>query len=270
MKRLLLAFGLAAALTGCVQKVVPPVETPPTAAPASTPTPPPAPAPVAEAEPQQAPPPPAAEAATPASTSSSAGKAIPVRWVADRNYQAILPAQGTDTGPGQVEIIEFMWFGCPHCYELNPYIEAWKKKLPPYVKFRQEHVVWDSGKTAHARLFYTLEVLGRSDDLVSKAFDEIHRKNNPLAGNNDAATEQIQEAFAAENGINAADFRREATGFAVSTHLQRANQLMRQYRIDSVPNFIVNGKYRTDVGMAGGPSQLVDLLNDLAASEKGR
>ncbi|MEJ0099184.1 MAG: thiol:disulfide interchange protein DsbA/DsbL [Pseudomonadota bacterium] len=266
MKRLLLAFGLSAALTGCAQKVVPPVETP-AAAPSSTP----APAPTAQIEPQQDPAPAAAEPAntTPAS-STAPGKPIPSKWIADRHYQLILPAQGTDAGPGQVEIIEFMWLGCPHCYELNPYIEAWKKKLPPYVKFRQEHIVWDAGKTAHARLFYTLEVLGRSDELIPKAFDEIHRKNNLLAGNSEAATEEIQETFAAANGINPADYKREATGFAVNTHLQRANQLMRQYRIDSVPNFIVNGKYRTDVGMAGAPAQLIELLNDLAASEKGR
>ncbi len=269
MKRLLLAFGLSATLTGCAQKATPPAETPaPAAAPASTP----APAPTAQIEPQQVSAPAAqpAAAAAAAGSSTAPGKPIPGKWIADRNYQLILPAQGTDAGPGQVEIIEFMWFGCPHCYELNPFIEAWKKKLPPYVKFRQEHIVWDAGKTAHARLFYTLEVLNRSDDLVAKAFDEIHRKNNPLAGNSEAATEDIQEEFAAANGINPADYRREATGFAVSTHLQRANQLMRQYRIDSVPNFIVAGKYRTDVGMAGGPAPLVELLNDLAASEKGR
>lgn len=253
MKRLLLALSLAA-LTGCTQKTPPAAQAtvqPDVQAPSDMPA-------------QQ--PSAAAEAAT---TGPPAGQPIPSRWQADVNYVAVLPAQPTNVDPGQVEVLEFLWLGCPHCYELNPHIEAWKKKLPAYVKFTQVHVTWDAVKQSHARLFYTITALG-GDALVVKAFDEIHARGNFLVGNTESASEQMQLAFAVANGVDANAFRREYKGFAVNASVQRANQLMRTYRINGVPAFIVNGRYRTDVTMAGGPDRLMQLLTDLAASEKTR
>lgn len=191
------------------------------------------------------------------------------RWKAGVNYQPVVPAQPTSAEPGQVEVVEVLWLGCPHCYELEPYIEAWRKTAPPYVKFVQEHIMWGPAHRAHARLFYTLEVLGH-DDLVPKAFDEIHRRGNMLITNDDAQTMQLQLTFARANGISEADFKREYNGSAVNTRLQHAEELMRRYQIEGVPLVIVNGKYQTDVGMAGGHEQLIALINDLAAAEKGR
>ncbi len=83
-----------------------------------------------------------------------------------------------------------------------------------------------------------------------------------------AATEQLQMEFAVSNGIKAGDFQREYNGFAVNTSIKRADDLVRRYRVDQVPTLIVNGKYRTDVAMAGGPEKLTQLLTDLAAYEK--
>jgi len=191
------------------------------------------------------------------------------KWKAGEHYKPIVPAQPTTVEPGQVEVLEVLWLGCPHCAELEPYIDAWRKSKASYVKFVQEHVMWGPAHRAHARLFYTLEALNR-DDLVNKAFDEIHKRGNPLVAADDAQTLQIQLAFAKANGISEADFKREFNGFAVNTHLQRAEEIMRRYQIESVPHVIINGKYETDVGMAGGPEQLLALINDLAAAEKSR
>ena len=150
-------------------------------------------------------------------------------------------------------------------------MEAWAKQKPEYVKFVQEHVMWGPAHRAHGKLFYTLQALNRGD-LVSKAFDEIHRRGNMLLSRtgNDAETLSLQTAFAKANGISEADFKRESNGFGVNTRLQRAEEIMRRYRIESVPVVIINGKYQTDVGMAGGMDKLVELINDLAAAEKSR
>jgi thiol:disulfide interchange protein DsbA len=193
------------------------------------------------------------------------------RWKAGTNYKPVVPAQGTTAETGQVEVIEVLWLGCPHCADLEPYIEAWNKKKPAYIKFVQEHVMWGPVHRAHGKLFYTLEALGRND-LVAKAFDEIHKRNNVLISRtgNDAETQSLQLAFAKANGVKEADFMREYSGFGVNTRLQRAEDLMRRYRIESVPTVIINGKYETDVAMAGGHEQLIQLINDLAASEKSR
>jgi thiol:disulfide interchange protein DsbA len=164
-----------------------------------------------------------------------------------------------------------MWLGCPHCADLEPHMDSWAKKKPAYIKFSQEHVMWGPAHRAHGKLLYTLQALGRGD-LIPKVFTEIHQRNNILLSKtgNDAETQALQLAFAKANGISEADFLREYKGFAVNTRLQRAEELTRRYRIDTVPVVIINGKYRTDVGMAGGKEQLTQLINDLAAAEKGR
>jgi thiol:disulfide interchange protein DsbA len=218
----------------------------------------------------------AGEDETPGDTSLERMAAMPEnaqlpggKWKVGTNYLPVVPAQPTTVEPGQVEVLEVLWLGCPHCAALEPYVDAWRQKKASYVKFVQEHVMWGPMHRAHARLFYTLEALNH-DDLVSKAFDEIHKRGNPLVAADDAQTLQMQLAFAKANGISEADFKREFNGFAVSTHLQRAEEIMRRYKIDSVPHFIINGKYETDVEMAGGPEQLLALINDLAAAEKSR
>jgi thiol:disulfide interchange protein DsbA len=205
-------------------------------------------------------------AALPENVQLPAGK-----WKPGVNYLPIVPAQPTAAEPGQVEVLEVLWLGCPHCYELEPHIAAWRKKAPPYVKFVQEAVMWGPAHRAHGRLFYTLQALGR-DDLVVKAFDEIHRRNNILLSptGNDAQTQSVQLAFAVANGVKEADFKREYNGFAVNTRLQRAEEIMRRYKIEGVPHVIINGKYETDVGMAGTPEKLIELIGDLAAAEKSR
>jgi thiol:disulfide interchange protein DsbA len=266
MKRLLLAIGFTVAFAGCTQKAAPPAPAPSSSEPAASAAPAAAPA---EIQPQQSP----APAQTPAPEAPVAlldARPLAGNWESGKNYQLILPSQPTTVDTGQVEVIEFLWLGCPHCYDLNPYVEAWKKKLPAWVQFRQEHVTWDAQRIPHARLFYTIRALGGGNDIVVKAFDEIHRKRNPLMAGSDAATLQLQQTFAAANGLDAAAYKREYNGFAVNTSIKRTDDLIRRYRIDQVPIFIVNGKYRTTIDDAGGTRPLMQLLTDLIASEKAR
>lgn len=190
------------------------------------------------------------------------------RWKAGQHYRPIVPAQSTSAEPGQVEVLEIFWLGCPHCYELEPFIQNWRKTKPAYVKFVGEHVMWGPAHRSHARMYYTLQVLGKADALLPKAFEEIHRRGNMLVAADDAQSQRLQLAFAVANGVSEADFNREYNGFAVNTRLQRAEELGRRYKVESVPFIVINGKYQTDVAMAGGHEQLIQLINDLAAAEK--
>jgi thiol:disulfide interchange protein DsbA len=206
-----------------------------------------------------------ASAAAGAQTSAGNGK-----WQAGRNYAVINPAQPTNVGPGKVEVLEVFWYGCGHCYELDPYLESWKKNKPAGIEFVRIPVIWGPGHKLHAKLFYTLQVLGKLESHHSKVFDTIHRGGNLLLGNDEASTLKLQRAWAEANGINSADFEREWNGFAVNTAVQRAEQITKRYRVAGVPIMFVAGKYQTDVGGAGGQSQLLTLLNDLAATELRR
>jgi thiol:disulfide interchange protein DsbA len=190
------------------------------------------------------------------------------KWQAGKHYTLLSPAQPTNVGPGKVEVIEVFWYGCSHCYELDPYLESWKKNKPAYIEFVRLPVIWGPGHKLHGRLFYTLQVLGKLDTLHTKVFDTIHRGGNMLIAQDEDATFKMQLAWAEANGVNGEDFKREYNGFAVNTALQRAEQLTKRYRVAGVPLMLVNGRYSTDVGAAGGHSQLLSLLNDIAASEK--
>jgi thiol:disulfide interchange protein DsbA len=192
------------------------------------------------------------------------------KWQAGRHYAIINPPQPTNVAPGKVEVLEVFWYGCGHCYELDPYLESWKKNKPAGIEFVRVPVVWGPGHKLHARLFYTLQVLGKLESHHTKVFNTIHRGGNMLIGNDEASTLKLQRAWAEANGINGADFEREWNGFAVMTAVQRAEQLTKRYRVAGVPVMFVAGKYQTDVGGAGGQSQLLTLLNDLAAAELRR
>ena len=188
------------------------------------------------------------------------------RWKAGVNYDPLVPAQPTSVEPGKVEVIEVMWLGCPHCYALEPFMRPWVKSKPAWVEFTRVPVMWQAPHRAHAKLFYTLKALGRPD-LIEKAWDTIQQQHNPLIGSTDEESLKIAQAWAVQQGISAGDFANAFNSFSVNSDLQRAEELTTRYRVQSVPLFVINGKYTTDVAKAGGPTQLIQLLNDLTAYE---
>jgi protein dithiol oxidoreductase (disulfide-forming) len=195
---------------------------------------------------------------------------LPVtKWVAGTNYKVLSPAQPTDASPGKVEVIEFFWYACPHCSVLDPYIENWRKLKPAYVDFVRMPVMWGEAHRAHARLFYTLQALGKLDELHAKVFEQIQKQQDPLyVAGNEQATLQDQLRFAKANGISESDFLTAYNSFGVQTNLQKADDLARRDRIEGVPAIVINGKYESDVGMVGSQDNLIQLINDLAGSEK--
>ena len=200
---------------------------------------------------------------------SPEGQLPPGKWVAGNNYTVLSPAQPTDAPPGKVEVVEMFWYGCPHCFALDPVIESWRKNKAPYIEFVRVPVTWAEVHRAHARLFYTLKALGKLEQLHSRVFEEIHQNHNTLfVAGDPLATQRAQLQFAKDSGISEADFMKAYSSFAVQTDISAADDLGRRYRIDAVPTFVIAGKYVTDMAQAGGESNLFELINDLAASEK--
>ena len=163
------------------------------------------------------------------------------------------------------------WYGCGHCYHLDPYLENWRKKgQPAYVNFRRVPVMWNDVNRQHARLFYALQALGKLDQLHTAVFREIHANGNMLADQDPAKGEALQIAFLKSKGILAADIKRVYRSFPVESNLQRAEVLTRRYQVTGVPMVVVSGKYTADVGSAGGEQQLLDLINDLSGGARRR
>ena len=203
-------------------------------------------------------------AAMPAEQQLPAGK-----WKAGTNYQPLVPAQPTSVAAGKIEVVEVFWYACPHCNALEPFIQSWLKNKPEYIEFVRVPVMWGPVHRAHAKLFYLLRALNRTD-LDQKVFDVIHKDGNMLVSNDEQVTRKMQLDFLKANGVSVEDFNKAWDSFSVSNSLQRAEQLGQNYKVTGVPLIVVNGKYITDPTMAGGPGQMLQLINDLAASEKQR
>jgi thiol:disulfide interchange protein DsbA len=192
----------------------------------------------------------------------AAQSTLAVDLVEGVTYKTLKPAVPTNVAPGKVEVVEVFWYACGHCYLLEPKLDAWEKKgKPANVELIRMPAVWNEVLKTHARLFYTIEILGRRE-LNSEAFREINVRGNRLD------TPDKIEAFFTSRGVSKADFQKAFSGFAVESKLARAIDLNKRYRITSTPTVVVNGKYVTDASMAGGEDKLFQVINALAAREK--
>jgi thiol:disulfide interchange protein DsbA len=191
------------------------------------------------------------------------------QWKAGTNYQLLAAPQPTSVAAGRVEVDEVFWYGCGHCYALDPALETWKAQKPAYVDFVRIPVIWGQAHRQHAKLYYTLQALHRPD-LHTQVFDAIHQHGTPLSSRDDLEARAQQLAFLESKGVTEKEFNAAYDSMTVAVNMQRAEQLTKNYAIANVPTLIVSGKYSTSVGEAGGTEQLLSLINDLAASEKNR
>jgi thiol:disulfide interchange protein DsbA len=212
-------------------------------------------------------------AAPPAAAAAPVANAANPRTIGDwrlgTNYTLLEVPQPPKVGAGKVEVAEVFWYGCGHCYALDPALESWKTGKPAYIEFVRIPVIWGPVHRQHAKLFYTIQALARPD-LHAKIFEAIHRGGKTLSAPRDEDARAVQLEFLKEQGIAEKAFNAAYDSMPVATNVQRAEELTQQYVVSSVPLVIVNGKYVTGVGPAGGTPQLMSLINDLAANEKGR
>ncbi|MCQ8895383.1 thiol:disulfide interchange protein DsbA/DsbL [Limnobacter humi] len=150
--------------------------------------------------------------------------------------------------PGKIDVVEFFWYGCPHCFHFEPALNEWIKKLPGDVHFMKVPVRWPSNRVnfeGHQKLYFTLEALGKMPAAHAKVFDAMHKDKNPLANDN-----QIFD-FAVSIGLNREEFANMYKSFAVSTKCAKATSLMEAYGPDGVPTLGIDGKFMTSASIAG-------------------
>ena len=197
--------------------------------------------------------------------------AAPVRtdwkYQEGRHFARLVPTQRTVGGADKIEVAEFFWYGCPHCYTLEPVINSWAEDLPPNVRFVRVPGMWNNVLRTHAQLFYTEEVLVREGKIQEPAafresvFEEFHRRGNRLLN------PDVIEAHFARFGVSSDDFRKTWSSFEVNQKMRLADDLGRRYSIASVPMIVVNGKYRTGASEAGGYRELIELIDELIERE---
>ncbi len=180
------------------------------------------------------------------------------------HYFALTEPQPVQTGD-KIEVLELFWYGCPHCYSLEPLIAEWRKNIPAGAEFlRMPGILRDSWEL-HARVYYTYEALGVLDKLHSETFDEIHKWGDPLS-NLDRVL-----AFVQEHGVDKQQFVDAFNSFAVDSKVRHAKLMSQRYEAGGVPTMIVAGKYRATASSAGGYPELMQVITYLvekAESEK--
>ena len=170
--------------------------------------------------------------------------------------------------PGKIEVVEMFWYGCPHCYAFEPTINPWVEKLPADVNFVRIPAMFGGIWDVHGQLFLTLEAMGVEDKVHKAVFETIHKASlNDKSGNLLKTPEEMAEFLAAQ-GVDKAKFLSTYNSFAVAGAVQKAKDKAKAYQISGVPTMVVDGKYRFDMGTAGGPEQALNVADQLIAKER--
>ncbi len=177
-----------------------------------------------------------------------------------RDYRLVKPQQPTEAPAGKIEVIEFFWYGCPHCNSLEPLINDWAGKLPDDVVFRRVHVPF--GDRRHQQLYYTLESMGQADALGDEVFRAIHVDGDRLD------TPEKMVAMLSRHGVDKARFLDTWKSFSVRTKMSRGAQLTQAYGVDGVPAMAVAGKYYTAPSLVGSNEGALRVIDWLVQKER--
>ena len=158
---------------------------------------------------------------------------------------------------GKIEVVEFFWYSCPHCNAFEPALVNWIKKAPADVVVRRVPVAFRDDFVPQQRLFYTLEAMGKLEDIHQKVFDAVHRERQPLN------REDGILKFAEANGLDRAKFQELYNSFSVSTKARRATQLQDAYAVAGVPAIGIAGRYYVDGDLAGSNARILSVVDHL-------
>ena len=168
------------------------------------------------------------------------------------------PAAVTLSSPDKkIEVVEFFWYGCPHCFAFEPILDAWARSLPADVAFRRVPAGFSQQYQVHQRVFYALEELGLLESHHRLVFSAIHQQNVRL--NTDAEI----TAFMVANNVDGAKLATAFKSFSVNTKATRARQLAEAYKIDGVPALGVHGRFYTAASLAGSHERAVKVADFL-------
>lgn len=173
-------------------------------------------------------------------------------------FQTIVPAVATTAGD-RIEVIELFWYGCPHCYRVEPHVERWLEELADDVVYVRLPAIFPNRPlwTLHARAFYTAEALGVLDRLHRPLFDGIHALRLKLDSEGELAD------YFAQHGVDRAAFHKAFNSFAVQSKVGRSKVMTARYQIDGVPTLVVDGRYQTGPALAGTYARTLPVVDAL-------
>ncbi len=177
-------------------------------------------------------------------------------------HYSLLDAPIRTANPGKIEVTEFFWYGCGHCYNFEPTVGQWKKTLAEDVAFVGSPAMWNKPMELHARAFYTAEVLGVLDRMHPVLFQAMHVDRKRLGSES-----EIADLFAS-NGVAREDFSKAFNSFGVGSMVRQADARARAAKITGTPEMMVNGKYRIDARKAGSQANMLKIADYLIEKER--
>lgn len=174
-----------------------------------------------------------------------------------------LSSPAPTAGGNKVDVVEFFWYGCPHCNAFEPSLDAWSKKLPAdSVAFRRVPVSFSAMHETHAKIFYALEAMGQVEAMHRKVFAAIHVQRKRL----DKEADIVE--FMTQNGVDGAKFTEAYKSFGVATKVRQGKSLSEAYKIDGVPSIGVAGRWFTAPSLAGSPERALAVTDALIQMAK--
>ena len=181
------------------------------------------------------------------------------------DYARLKNAQPVATGK-KIEVLEFFWYRCPHCFQLEPGLDKWLKTLPKDAQLRRVPAVFRDDWMPGAKLYYTLEQMDLLSRLHTKVFDAYHLENLNL---NDPA---LLGGWIAKQGVDRKKFEGIYNSFSIQSKATQGARLATAYGITGVPTLIIDGKYMTSESMTNSEPRLFEVLDQLivkARAERG-
>jgi protein dithiol oxidoreductase (disulfide-forming) len=181
-------------------------------------------------------------------------------YSAGKQYTQLKNAQTTDSGD-KIEVLEFFWYGCPHCFHFEPTISKWKKNKPANVNFVRVPAPVNPSWVPHTKAYYALEMMGKGEQYHNALFKAMHIDKIKIR---DLAS---ITKFLVSQGVDEKKFNDAAGSFAVEMRVRKAMQLTKNYQLSGVPMLAVNGKYTISAQQAGGYDGMVNIANYLITKE---
>jgi protein dithiol oxidoreductase (disulfide-forming) len=175
-----------------------------------------------------------------------------------RDYTRLEPPQPAGVAQGKIEVLEFFSYACPHCSAFEPTLETWQKTLPADVVFKRVPVPFLMNAENFMRTYYALESIGAVDAVQLKIFRAIHIERVRLE------TGENMAEFVAKSGVDATKFLAAFKSFSVATSVTKAKKMMADYKVESVPLLIVQGRFVTSPSIAGSPERALAVVDGLA------
>ena len=186
--------------------------------------------------------------------------ALAEEWVEGEHYDVITPALRGKSD--KIEVTEFFWYGCTHCYSFEPQIAQWKKSLDDDVVVVGSPAMWNALMEVHAKAFYAAQVLGVLDKVHMPLFQAINVDRKRLDSEDELA------ALFAASGVAREDFQKAFNSFGVGSQVRQANSRARAARITGTPAMMVAGKYRISTRKADSQANMLKLATFLIEKER--